>query len=131
FREDKDNTRMKINSPEKHGHIWKITLDILNEAGLLDCVLYVDLCNEFILPNWAPFVPVALNKERVWRIQEEGIHWMKTSIEYVRKSYPSLDYCYSFSDELETWEKQDVSYMDLLEPHVWMAKISSFYNEIG
>ncbi|HYX06586.1 MAG TPA: cellulase-like family protein, partial [Bacteroidales bacterium] len=47
FREDLDNNRMEITTPEKHAEIWLKTLDSIEQAGLLDNVMYVDLCNEW------------------------------------------------------------------------------------
>ena len=55
FREDTDNTRMKIATANDHAEIWLRTLREVGAAGLLDSVLYVDLCNEWPLGCWAPF----------------------------------------------------------------------------
>ncbi len=46
-RQDRDNQRMKIRSPQDLGRIWRLTLDTIREAGLLEQLLYVDLNNEF------------------------------------------------------------------------------------
>ena len=44
-------------SAQEHGAIWKKTLDTIAADGLLKQILYVDLCNEFPLDIWAPFLP--------------------------------------------------------------------------
>ena len=44
FRQDRDDTRMQIRGPEDFGGIWKKTLESVAQAGLLDSILYVDLC---------------------------------------------------------------------------------------
>ena len=57
FRHDPDQTLMRIQSPEDLGRIWKVTLDSIARDGLLPNILYVDLCNEWPLDVWAPFLP--------------------------------------------------------------------------
>lgn len=56
---------------------------------------------------------------------------MKTSIDLVRAKYPQLRYCYSITSEYDTLATEDVSFMDLLEPHIWMAQASDFYDRVG
>ena len=72
FREDVDNVRMNINSPKEHAQIWIKTIDLIKESGLLDTVIYVDLCNEF--PNdWAPFYSRKYGKSR---FTDDAYRWM-------------------------------------------------------
>lgn len=134
FREDLENHRMNIHSPEDMATRWIRTLDHVADAGLLDHILYVDLCNEFPLSCWAPFLAPALGKPvgtEVRRNTPEGNAWMKTSIDLVRAKYPQLRYCYSITSEYDTLATEDVSFMDLLEPHIWMAQASDFYDRVG
>jgi hypothetical protein len=130
FREDVDNIRMKIKTPEDLGYIWKKTLDIINDAGLIDSILYVDLCNEYPLEVWAPWLHKAEGKN-VLRASSEGTLWMKNSINYIRRFYPNLNYCFSVTSEYDTLDQQDVSFMDLLEPHIWMTHFGDFYEQVG
>jgi sugar-binding cellulase-like protein len=126
FREDKDNTRMRIHSAQEHGAIWKKTLDTIAGAGLLKHLLYVDLCNEFPLDIWAPFF-----RKDTLRASKFGTEWMRQAIGVVRSAYPDLDYTFSMTSEYDTWRQQDVSMLDLLELHIWMAQASDFNKEIG
>jgi len=89
--------------------------------------LYVDLCNEFPLTAWALW----LRDESLLRASPEGVAWMRDSIAVCREKYPQLDYCLSFTTEYETWPEQDVSYMDFLEPHIWMAQSGDYYEKVG
>lgn len=129
FREDVDNTRMEIRSPESLASVWKQTLDIVGDAGLLDTIFYVDLCNEYC-GVWAPFLHAAAGYQ-VSRTSAEGTRWMKKSVAALRENYPDIDYTFSFSDEFETLDRQDISFLNLLEPHVWMATFSDFNDRIG
>jgi len=134
FREDEDNHRMNIKSPRDIAVIWFSVLDLMAKEGLMDQILYVDLCNEYPHGCWAPWLAPALGKapgEEVLRASEEGTAWMRDSIAILRDRYPQLDYCYSISSEFDTLDDQDVSYMEVLEPHVWMAQSSDFYAQIG
>jgi hypothetical protein len=129
FREDADNHRMNIFSPEDLGRIWKATLDTIAEAGLLDNLLYVDLCNEFPLDVWAPF----LRDSSFRRASTAGADYMRRAIAPLRTAYPQLDYCFSITSEYETWREEDVSMQDLLELHLWMAQGNNgeFYERVG
>ena len=151
YREDRDNTRMAIRTGEDLGRVWLDTLRHVDDAGLLDTVLYVDLCNEFPMVNFAPYalservlrtllrrqppvVDVAtLLGPQLSRTEAEAVEWMATSIGVLRESYPNVDYTFSFCDELLTWPKQDTSMLDVLEPHIWMSsnELSDFDERVG
>ncbi|HZQ56094.1 MAG TPA: cellulase-like family protein [Bryobacteraceae bacterium] len=125
FRQDTGNTRMHIRSAQDHGRIWKATLDSIAGAGLVDHLLYVDLCNEFPLDIWAPFLPKGLT-----RSSAQGAKWMREAIDVVRKAYPNLDYTFSQTSEWSTWKQQDISMLDFMELHIWMAQSSDFNDKI-
>lgn len=129
FRIDEDKTLMNIKSPEDHGDIWVKTLDYIKEWGLLDQIFYVDLCNEYPLDCWAPFLKEYYGKE-ISRRSKEGQEWMKRSIAQFKKSYPDIPVCFSFVEPFDDPD-EDVSYMDLLEVHIWMAQSSNFYELVG
>ena len=56
---------------------------------------------------------------------------MQKAVDVVRRAYPDLDYTFSMTSEYETWKQQDVSMLDLLELHIWMAPASEFYEQVG
>ena len=126
FRQDTDDTRMKIRRPADLGLVWKTTLDSIAKDGLLKHVLYVDLCNEFPLPDWSPFLPP--NTERS---NQRGQEWMRDAIAAVRPAYPNMDFTFSITTEYDALKKQDVSMLDFLEAHIWMTQWTSFYDDIG
>jgi len=126
FRQDLDDTRLNIKDPAGLVAVWKTTLDSIAADGLIDDLLYVDLCNEFPLDVWAPFAPKGL-----LRASADGVRWMREPIESLRRSYPQLDYTFSFTSEYETFKKQDVSMLDFLELHLWMTHFSDFYKRVG
>lgn len=126
FREDEGNTRMQRASAELHAEAWLATLRHIEEAGLLDTVLYVDLCNEWPMEIWAPYFRT--NERRI--AHEASVQWMAESIGLVRAAYPQLPFCYSFSSAAAKAEGADLSSFDLLEPHIWMATMSDFYHRI-
>jgi hypothetical protein len=125
FREDRDNTRMTITSPEALGRVWDATLDSIPEATRRR-LLYVDLCNEWPLDVWAPFYPKGTPRR-----SPEGVRWMRDAIAVVRASYPGLSYTFSFTSEYDSWREQDVSMLDFLEPHLWMTHFTDFYQQVG
>jgi hypothetical protein len=129
-REDETQRRMLIGTPAIHAEMWRKTLATIEEAGLLDHILYVDLCNEW--NGWAPFFRQGPDgKLNDWRTPASRA-WMREAIERLRTAYPQLSYCFSFSEHLfEPGTEGDLSFMDLLEPHVWMSKDTTFYSQIG
>jgi hypothetical protein len=139
YRQDIDDTRMKIATPHDLAHIWKTTLDTLKDAGLFDIIFYVDFCNEYPLRCWAPFLPKGSGQKEVLRISAEATRWMKESIAEVRQYYPDMKFTFSITSdydtlhqsEYDTLDQQDVSFMDVLEPHIWMVQFSDFYAQVG
>lgn len=134
FREDIDNTRMKITTPEKHAEIWLKTLDSVKKAGVLDNVMFVDFCNEWPGSLWAPFFendPPNLTWG-YWHTQK-SMQWMKTSVEILRREYPDMPINYSFDNfDVEKYSERDLSFFDFAEHHIWMVKGNNneFYREI-
>jgi hypothetical protein len=126
FRHDPDQSLMRIHSPEDLGRIWKVTLDSIAHEGLLSHILYVDLCNEWPLDVWAPFLPAGFK-----RTSAVNADWMSRAIQVVRKAYPDLDYTFSQTSEFDTWKQQDVSMLDFMELHIWMAQATGYYSEVG
>lgn len=130
FRQDRDDVRMLLKTPQDLGRVWRHTLDSIAEAGLLDTILYVDLCNEFPSRWWAPFfAPHAGAAEKVARDTHEGRRWMAEAIAEVRSAYPQLEYSFSFISEFAS--QQDVSFLDFLELHIFMTMWSDFDEQVG
>jgi hypothetical protein len=126
FREDRDNSRMRIRTPQDLGAIWTRTLDTIAQGGQLGHVLYVDVCNEWPLDVWAPFLPRDFRRASV-----EGARWMREAIALVRQAYPALPCTFSFTTEYDTWRTEDVSMHDFLELHCWMTHWNDFYAKVG
>jgi hypothetical protein len=126
FREDPERHRQQITNPQALGRIWTRTLDTIAQAGLIDRLLYVDLCNEFPLDVWAPFLPAGTRRHSA-----DGARWMREAIAVVREAYPQLACTFSFTSEYETWRSEDVSMHDLLELHCWMTHWNDFYEQVG
>jgi hypothetical protein len=126
FRVDPVHTLMRIQTPEEIGRIWQVALDSISREGLLDSILYVDLCNEWPIEVWAPFLPKGFI-----RASGQNADWMRCAIHVVRSAYPQLDYTFSQTTEFDTWRQQDVSMLDFMEPHIWMAQAPGYYDEVG
>lgn len=127
FREDTDNTRMKIKTPKEHAEIWIKTLDYIKSWGELDNILYVDLCNEFLHENWSPFFTVCGCMERA---SQPAVSWMRESIHMFKNVYPQLPVTFSFTAPFDNPD-EDASYLDFLELHLWMTTSSGFYKKVG
>lgn len=130
FREDRDDVRMLLRTPAELARAWIDTLAVIASAGLLEHIVFVDLCNEFPLPSWAPFLYGVTDGPGLPRSHPRIETWMRESIELVRAAYPDLDYTYSFAGRYGPADEPDVRAFDLLEPHAWMAVASDFNREI-
>jgi hypothetical protein len=132
YREDVDNTRMSIDSPGKMADQWIKTIQTIDES-LLPNIMYVDLCNEWPHPLWSPFFknePDNLGEEGWYT--ERSMHWMMEAVEKVKITYPEIPLTFSFKAN-EYLKAKDIDFLDLLEPHVWMAKCNKeeFNKEVG
>jgi len=124
YRQDTDDLRMRITTPARMAEIWLRTLDSIAADGLLDTVLYVDMCNEWPGDLWAPFF-VNDPPEQTWGYWHTGtsMKWMRETLAAVREHHPDLPLCFSMDgDRPEYYVERDLSFMDLIEHHVWMAK---------
>ncbi|MDX2187943.1 MAG: cellulase-like family protein [Opitutaceae bacterium] len=129
FRQDSDDLRQAIASPRRHAEIWARTLETLKKDGVLDSVLYVDLCNEWPLYLWAPFFKGGPQGARDWD-KPESLVWMRTAVKELRNSFPGIPLTFSFTPEEGPYATPDLSWLDFLEPHLWMANCTSFYRQI-
>ena len=110
YRTDTTHQEMTITTPEIMAQRWINTLKTIDDAGLLDNILYVDLCNEWPGNIWAG----------QWDAPE-SMEWMKKAIALVREAYPDLPLVFS-TDSQDLWRfDNDLSYFDLVEHHIWMA----------
>jgi hypothetical protein len=131
YREDEDKTREKISSPEMQAEQWVRTLDLIREAGLLDVVLYVDLCNEWPGQDWAPFAPDHLTFGQ-WK-EPTSLRWMHRALGVVRQSYSQLPLLYSVAGEPDDSDGGELADFDLLDLHEWMVQQNGgeFYKLTG
>jgi hypothetical protein len=110
---------------------WIRTLDTIAEDGLIDNVLYVDLCNEWPGDLWAPFFKND-QPQLTWTYwhTDKSMKYMKEAIRTIREKYPELPYCFSFTGgNPELYAQKDLSFFDLIEHHTWMAQLND--NEYG
>jgi hypothetical protein len=132
FRQDQDDTRMKISSPDVLAELWLKTLDLIAGAGLLDSILYADLCNEWPGDAWAPFLKPHLEFGE-WD-DPASLAFMHSAIALVRARYPQIPLFFSCSSErVENFLEHDLSDFDLLDPHTWMVQENGgeFYKIVG
>ncbi|MGC2638445.1 MAG: cellulase-like family protein [Acidobacteriaceae bacterium] len=131
FRKDEADTRMTITSPEIMAAHWIRTLGLIEKAGLLDTILYTDLCNEWPGEDWAPFMkPLSYGD---WD-QPASLAWMQKAVALVRERYPQMPLLFSVAaGDTAAFGQHDLSYFDLLDPHLWMAQSrgGEFYKLTG
>ena len=129
YRQDEADTRMNITGPEAMAANWITTLDLITQAGYLDTILYVDLCNEWPGVDWAPFVKPPMTYGD-WN-KTQSLDYMRKAVALVRAKYPQLPLLFSCAeDEPEKYLEQNLSDFDLLDPHIWMVQQNDaeFYN---
>lgn len=129
FRQDLDDHRLRIPTPAAHAAVWIRTLELIEREGLLDQLLWVDLCNEWPLACWAPFWRGAAGAED-WR-KPDSLAWLREAVGLVRARFPGLPLTVSITGTYRADEASDVSFLDLLEPHLWMPTCSDFYQRVG
>lgn len=132
YRQDAENLRMQITTPEIMADQWIEIIRSIEKAGLLDAVLYVDLCNEWPGDLWAPYFKND-PPELTWGgwYTDKSMAWMKTSVDAVRAAFPKLPVCYSFEWKDHTkFKNKSFDFVDLFEPHIWMSQLNGneYYN---
>lgn len=135
YREDTDNVRMGIASPQIMADQWITTLKLIEKEGLLDAILYVDLCNEWPGAAWCPFFTNE-PPELTWGAwyTERSLTWMREAISLVRQSFPELPLSFSFDlNKPDKALETDLKAFDYLDPHIWMvqANAGEFYKLTG
>jgi hypothetical protein len=131
FRQDIENIRLRIHTPADLAQVWRTTLDLIAAHGLIDTILYVDLCNEFPLRVWAPFIYSASETPADYSPADSlAATWMNAALAELRQHYPTLPLCFSLTNDFEHRQQFDVAAHDLLELHLWMVHFSDFYTHI-
>ena len=121
WRQDPDDVRLRIKTPADLGRVWADTIRQIDQAGLLDAILYVDFSNEFPIPFWTPYLYGGIEGTEISRRSPDIVRWMRDLIAPVRAEFPTLDYTFSFCTQYRDWAEQDVAMLDFLEPHIWMS----------
>lgn len=127
FREDTADVRMAITDASHHARIRAKTLSIIERGGLLDTVLYVDLCNEW--PHAAPFFKFH-SSTPYEGTSVQSLAWIRQASDELRAAWPHLAVTASWF-----WPRPgdhiDLHFLDFYEPHIWMAHERGFYERVG
>lgn len=130
WREDEEQSYMSIKTPKDLAERWINVLDLVDDAGLMDTVLYLDVSNEFPHPMWTPFK----NDMDHWS-SKEAQRWMKETAAHIKRQYPDVPITFSFTWEVEKemWKKGSVDMLDFIDQHIWMTNSSKgrFYDKVG
>ncbi len=131
FPQDATEARLRLHSPQDMAAAWDRTLALFEGEGLLDALLYVDMCNEWPHPNWAPFFkdqPAEASYDD-WST-EPAMAWMRQAIEALRPKCRGLPLTFSMLPN-KRWARRDLEFLDFLEPHIWMGQASDYYDRMG
>lgn len=146
FNDDTLHRRAEIRTPADYTRIWTETLELLDGEGLLDCVVWVDLCNEFPLGLWAHgayrgiFGTHPLNVPRMmrpWSRRARGAvqRFYDQAIPPLKMRWPELDFTFSVQHIGGAEVRRlDTAAWDLAEPHVWLSEGGLFQplsNQLG
>lgn len=132
YREDADNTRLLIDTPEKMAANWIAVLDLLAGENLLDTILFVDLCNEWPAQIWTPFFK-AKRRGHDWSTPE-SMDWMKRAISTLKNKYPAIPYTFSMDHyQVGVLAQNPLPALDFIEQHMWMGSLQggAFNNQVG
>lgn len=129
FQRDPEDIRMRVRTPQDHAEIWLAVLRAIKAEGLLDSLLFVDLCNEWPLNVWAPFFQPA--GDRRWAAAD-SLTWIADALAHVRAEFPGLPLTFSSVQMPDVAESGNTGGVDFLEPHIWMAIANGteFYKEV-
>ncbi len=139
--------------------VWDETLGFIQENGLLEGVLYVDLLNEY--PLWHGFewlkttleamggaAPVKRgngnanipdiddgpSKKRKYSPEQEAFYedFLNEAIRQLRAKWPGLDFFASLTvDDQVPWQEMDISHFAALDAHIWFVYHEPFGTGTG
>lgn len=136
FVADSRHRRDDVRSPDDFVRVWNETLALINSAGLIDQILWVDLCNEFPLDVWAWGAAPEIFGNRRRTPASVGIRalpwneatrqrvqaYLSKSISRLREIWPRLRFCYSLCSVVGSKMRSlDVSEFGVAEVHCWLA----------
>jgi len=132
FRQDLHDIRLQIGSPGAMADIWFKTLQRIRSEVDADALVYLDFCNEFPGDKWAPFFKN--EGDSCWNgTTLKARNWMQETVRVFRQSCDNIPLTFSFAFfQGQSQLDQDWSFLDLLEPHIWMCQAApEFYNNLG
>ncbi|MCC5848989.1 MAG: cellulase [Verrucomicrobia bacterium] len=133
FRRDTGQSWRMLFNPKLHALAWSRTLNLIRDAGLMDTILGLDICNEWPIPIWAPYVygedeDLAAGtgpKSYTWD-DPRALNWANETMDRIRQEYPAMPL--TFSTQMDgDWGK--AVNCDFWEPHIWMVG-GEFYNRL-
>ncbi|TVR44004.1 MAG: cellulase, partial [Planctomycetota bacterium] len=137
FRRDTAESWRLLCTPQRLAAAWLAVLDGIRDAGLLEHILYVDLCNEWPLPNWAPFLygqdeydPQGKQIPSMDWQDARSLQWIAGASSVVRAAYPQL----ALTTSIHPWGADPAPaapHCDCFEPHLWIATGTDFYQRLG
>jgi hypothetical protein len=139
FVDDTTHRAASIATPRDFARVWAETLDVVSDAGLLEMVAWVDVCNEFPLGRWAPgayreifgesptnVIPLVLPWSEATRARVQA--YLDEAIGSLRATYPNLRYTFSVEDGLSgpNMRTLDTASLDIAEVHIWVSNDPEF-----
>ena len=138
FIDDTTHCKRGIVTPVDFAEVWTPTLEVIGDEGMLDRVVWLDLCNEFPMSIWAPsayrqifrmpgprqLTASAMVLGRPWgrRASDAISRYLEQSIAILRQRFPSLPFTFSFQEfGASNLRRVDLSPLDLIEAHIWLS----------
>lgn len=149
YNDDLTHRKLTIHSPHDYARIWTETLNILSSEGLAEGIVWVDICNEFPLHEWAPGahseifgggqkIPAetgASGFNPPWDAESRAKfrHFLTESISEIRTAHPEMNYTFSLINfaAAESVAQIPTGVFDLLEPHIWTTDNASWREDTG
>lgn len=133
FRHDIRQSWRLLFNPRQHALAWTKTLDLIQEAGLLGSILGVDICNEWPIPMWAPFLygededPFTCEGPESYTWDDpRAMRWADRTLENIRRDYPDIPL--TVSTQMDGDWSTALNW-DFWEPHIWMTP-GEFYQRL-
>ena len=119
--------------------MWDYTLRLLQKEGLLDRIIFVDLCNE--APFWMPSVLRRVSELAYpkpdppadWNTQQRRFleDTLNGAVGDLKQRWPNLLFTVSPGGHFNEYAQMDLGNFDLLENHMWLKQNEEFRNSIN
>lgn len=140
FKPEDSRRNEQIEGLDEFVRVWNETLRFIDDHGLMDTVIYVDLLNEFPLHHcfaWLHRMGATMTQPRPEkgacnaRQHEFYWHFLNDAVDALRRHWPEVAFSASsvYGDFRRLTEGRDLSNLDFFDLHMWLNGFDEYISQ--